>query len=98
MEEIRKVYDGEVSLSVDYMVWNVTKDKIRTRMAIINEDIWPMPSVTEKLPANPDERIGFSDYIIKGKEMFPEVLEQIYSDVNEKYGTDFKPEDHHEGL
>ena len=98
MEEIRKVYDGEVALAVDYMVFNVTKNDIRVRMAVINEDIWPMPSVTDKLPADPDDRVGFSEYLIKGKELFPELLDSIYSDVNEKYGTDIQPEDHHEGL
>ncbi len=98
MEQIRKVYDGEVALAVDYMVFNVTKDETRVRMAVINEDVWPMPSVTEKLPANPADRIGFSDYVIDGKVLFPDVLRQIYSEVNETYGTDIKPEEQHKGL
>lgn len=93
--DIRKTYDGPLSLAVDYMVWNVTKDKIRTRMAEISHDVWPMPSVTEKLPADPADRIGFSEYISAGKEFFPEVLREIYDSVNKAYGTDFMPEDHH---
>jgi hypothetical protein len=32
---IRKTYDGPLSSAVDYMVWNVTKDEIRVRMAVI---------------------------------------------------------------
>ena len=98
MEQIRKVYDGDVALAVDYMVFNVTKDETKVRMAVIDEDVWPMPSVTEKLPANPADRIGFSDYIVGGKELFPDVLRQIYSEVNETYGTDIKPEEQHKGL
>ena len=35
------------------MVFNVTKDDSRVRMAAIDEDIWPQTSVTEKLPADP---------------------------------------------
>ncbi|NRB18334.1 MAG: hypothetical protein HRU33_12380 [Rhodobacteraceae bacterium] len=93
--EIRKTYDGPLSLSVDYMVWNITKEEIRTRMAVISHEVWPLPSVTEKLPADPADRIGFSDFIISGAEKFPEVLREIYADINETYGTDFKPEDHH---
>lgn len=98
MAEIRKVYSGDVSLAVDYMVYNVTKDDIKVRMAVINEDIWPMPSVTEKLPADPADRVGFSDFLIEGKELFPDLLRSIYADVNQEYGSDIKPEDHHEGL
>jgi len=98
MEDIRKVYDGAVALSVDYMVFNVTKKDIKVRMAVIDEDVWPMPSVTKKLPADPNDRIGFSDYIIDGKELFPDVLRRIYSDVNKEYGTSIKPEEQHKGL
>ena len=41
------------------MVFNVTKDDIRVRMAAVDEDIWPLPSVTEKLAADPADRVGF---------------------------------------
>ena len=98
MADIRKVYDGPVALAKDYMVFNVTKEDVRVRMAVINEDIWPMPSVTEKLPANPADRIGFSQFTIDGKELFPDVLRALYKDTNEKYGSNIKPEDHHKGL
>ena len=55
---VRKTYDGPLALAVDYMVFNVTKDDIKVRMAVINEDVWPLPSVTPKLPADPSQRIG----------------------------------------
>jgi ribonuclease Z len=85
---VRKTYDGPLSSAVDYMVWNVTKDKIRTRMAVINEDIWPMPSVTEKLPADPNERIGFSDFIQGGREVFTDIIHQAYDATNKQFNTD----------
>ena len=86
--QIRKTYDGPLSLAVDYMVWNVTKDNIRTRMAVINEDVWPLPSVTEKLPADPSERIGFTEFIANGREVFTDVVQDIYDQTNELFGTD----------
>ena len=49
---IRTTYDGPLSLSTDYMVWNITKDEIRTRMTVFDEDVWP-PQPTEK-PQVPD--------------------------------------------
>ena len=33
MKEIRSTYDGLVEVAIDYMVFNVTKDDIRVRMA-----------------------------------------------------------------
>jgi ribonuclease Z len=31
---IRKTYDGPLSLAEDFMVWNVTKDDIKVRLAV----------------------------------------------------------------
>jgi ribonuclease Z len=87
LEDIRNMYDGPLSLAVDYMVWNVTKEKITTRMAAIDEDIWPQPSVFGNKPANPNDRIGFSKYIWDGRVNYSDVLTKIYDDINEEYGT-----------
>jgi ribonuclease Z len=88
---VRKTYDGPLALAADYMVFNVTKDDIRVRMAAIDEDIWPQPSVTEKLPADPSQKIGFSDFITDGRVPYTEVVEKIYADINKRYGSDVKP-------
>ena len=39
MAEVRKTYDGPLALATDYMVFNVTKDDIKVRMAVVDEDI-----------------------------------------------------------
>jgi ribonuclease Z len=88
LELVRKTYDGPVSFAVDYMVWNVTKDKIRTRMAAIDEDIWPQPSITEKGAADPNDRVGFSDFITSGRVPYLEVVGKVYESVNKEFGTD----------
>ncbi len=85
--EVRKTYDGPLSMAVDYMVWNVTKDDIRVRMTLVDEDVWPQPSITEKLPANPKERIGFSTYISDGRHVYQQVIQDIYTETNERFGT-----------
>ena len=87
LEDIRKIYDGPISLATDYMVWNVTTDKITTRMAAIDEDIWPQPSVLGNIPADQSKRIGFSKYIWDGRVNYTDVLTKIYDDINEEYGT-----------
>ncbi len=91
MSEIRQTYDGPVELAVDYMVFNVSKKDIKVRMAAIDEDIWPLPSVTKKLPADPKDRIGFSDFIMSGRVVYKDVIEFYYKQTNKMFGTDFKP-------
>ena len=46
MDEIRKVYDGPLTIARDLMVINVTKDDIVVRMAIVDDYVLP-PDVTE---------------------------------------------------
>ena len=36
-DRIRTTYDGPLSLAEDFMVWNITKDDIRVRMAVVEE-------------------------------------------------------------
>ena len=86
---VLQTYTGPLSLAVDNMVWNITKDKIRTRMAVVDEDIWPLPSVTKKMAADPKKRIGFTDFIMKGRVVFKDVIERYYKETNEMFGTNF---------
>ncbi len=90
LEMARKTYDGPLEMATDYMVFNVTKDNIRVRMAVIDEDIWPQPSITETLPADPSQTIGFSDYIKEGRVPYSDVVEKIYADTNKRFGTNLK--------
>ena len=91
LEQARQTYDGPLELATDYMVINVTKDDIRTRMAVIDEDIWPQPAVGKKLPPDASKRIGFSDFITGGRVVFKDVIEKIYKEINDKYGSNVKP-------
>jgi ribonuclease Z len=49
-DEIRKTYDGPLDLATDFMVWNVTKKSIRTRMAVPNHEGFPPPPQRQKQP------------------------------------------------
>ena len=89
-EGIRTTYDGPLSLAEDYMVWNITKDDIRVRLAIIDEDVWPPPA-TEK-PQLPDTstRIPYSDAILGGKLDVKDVLQPTFDAINKEYGINEK--------
>ena len=91
-DRIRKTYDGPVSLAVDYMVWNVTKDDIKIRMATKDEEVWPSPAIRDKLPPDTSKMVPMSDFTKSGYLQYPEVLLPIWDEINKKYGTDLKPE------
>ncbi len=88
LRDIRRSYDGPLALAVDYMVFNVTKDEIRVRMAVVDEDIWPMPSALGNIPPDPAlQRTQFSEMMLGGRVVHTDILEEIYAEVNETYGT-----------
>ncbi|MGI9290527.1 MAG: guanitoxin biosynthesis MBL fold metallo-hydrolase GntH [Gammaproteobacteria bacterium] len=90
LEGIRETYDGPVDLAIDFMTWNVTKDEIRTRMAVPNEDSFAAPAQRAKIPPKDSYRMtGFS---LSG--MDPEasgVANDIIAKFNEQVGSDVKP-------
>jgi len=91
LQRIRKTYDGPLSLAMDYMVWNVTKDDIKVRMAAKDEEVWPSPALKEKQAPDQSKMVPMSDWNKSGWLEYPEVLNPIWEEVNKKYGTDLKP-------
>jgi ribonuclease Z len=89
-ERVRTTYDGPLSLAEDYMVWNITKDDIRVRMAVVDEDVWPPPA-TEK-PQLPDAstRIPYSAEIAGGKIDVKDAIQPVYDEINKKYDLEEK--------
>jgi ribonuclease Z len=57
-------------------------------MAVYDEDIWPQPSITEKVPADPKDRVGFTDFINSGRVNYPSVVGKVYEQTNKEFGTD----------
>ena len=49
-EQIRSTYDGPLAMGDDLLVFNITKDKMQVREAIVNHRTWPAP------PATPAEK------------------------------------------
>ncbi len=89
LRDIRRSYDGLLALAVDYMVFNITADDIKVRMAAIDEDIWPMPSTIPLVPPDVSiRRVDFSEYILGGRVVHDTILREIYQEVNDLYGTD----------
>ena len=88
LRDIRRTYDGPLALATDYMVFNVTKDDIRVRMAAIDEDIWPQPSTIPLVPPDPAlQRTQMSELMLGGRVVHRDVLEEIYAEINEQFGS-----------
>ena len=90
MKRIRTLYDGPLELAVDYMVFNVTKDSINTRMSAIDEEIWPSPPIRDKISPDVSD-IPFSPFVISGALPMVDVVQPLYDEINELYGTDYAP-------
>jgi ribonuclease Z len=103
-DRIRTTYDGPLSLAEDFMVWNITKDDIRVRMAVVEERTWAPPLVNKpKLPQKddkekyseemgvPNDAMGYSDFIKEGRwGEVDEVLRGVYKEASEALGRKFE--------
>jgi ribonuclease Z len=103
-DRVRTTYDGPLSLAEDFMVWNITKDDIRVRMAVVEEATWAPPLAGKAQPpgGDPDreqfskdsgvpvEAIKYSKFIIDGRwGEVDEVLRGVYKEASEALGQEF---------
>ncbi len=104
-DRIRTTYDGPLSLAEDFMVWNITKDDIRVRMAVVEEHTWAPPLAGKAEPPGGDadrekfsessgvpvDALQYSDFIIEGRwGEVDEVLRGVYKEASEAMGKEFK--------
>ena len=90
LERIRKTYDGPLSLAKDYMVWNVTKDNIRVRMAAFEHETWNPPAAYPPEPVSAEDRVGYSPEIEAGRWNVDDVVRPIYEEASEAMGREFE--------
>ena len=57
-------------------------------MAIVIEDVWPLPSATEKLPAASNDAVRSYQFFTGGRKVFTDLIEETYAEINEMFGTD----------
>ncbi len=91
MKAVEQIYDGPVDYAQDFMVWNVTKEGVRTRMAVPNPESYPPPPLHEKSHTAGGERYQTPDSVLAGwPQEVNALVEQIYADFNKRHGTDYK--------
>jgi ribonuclease Z len=89
-EQIRETYDGPLALATDLIVFNVTKDEIKVREAIVNPNTWPAPPTLP--PEKPDHTLltPRSDYINSGmlSDLVDKAVGPELADFKKRHGLD----------
>jgi ribonuclease Z len=65
-EAIRETYSGPLSMATDNMVWNISSEGVKERMAVITEDAWSVPGPTQQAGPETGRRAVFSDFTNAG--------------------------------
>jgi ribonuclease Z len=72
------------------MVWNVTKEGTRERMAIIDEHTWNPPHAYPAEPVKAEDLVGYSPEIEAGRLDVDDVIKPIYEEASEALGRKFE--------
>jgi len=101
-DRIRKTYDGPLSLAEDFMVWNITKDKMEVRMSVTEEHTWAPPlAAPAKAPSLDDrvafakeygldpKKVGFGDFTKSGYWNVDDALRPIFQEASKALGREF---------
>ena len=86
---IRETYDGPVSMADDMMVWNVTRDGTRERMAVSVDNAWDVGGPTR--PPTPDNKFPKQEsaFTLSGRwQPAVQVDEEAFRDFKKQYGLD----------
>ena len=81
------------------MVWNITKDDIRVRMAVVEEATWSPPLASPAQAPKPEDRdaweeklgveLAFSEFTQNGFWDVDDVLRPIYEEAGQVLGREF---------
>jgi ribonuclease Z len=84
---VRQTYDGPLSMATDMMVWNITREGIRERMAVSADNAWDVASPTR--PPLPDKKFPpqESEFILSGRwEEAARIDEEAFREFRKKHG------------
>jgi ribonuclease Z len=92
-KEIRMYYRGPLSLAMDFMVWNIDKERLTTRMAVANPESYPPPAQVPALPPVVGESsYQWDPFSFTGlEERTSAVTNQVVEEFNLEQGTNIEP-------
>ena len=88
-EQIRETYQGPLAMATDLLVFNVTKDDIRVREAIVNPSTWPAPPASSAEPPDHTLLTPRSEFIESGSlvDLVNEVVGPEVEDFKKRRGV-----------
>jgi ribonuclease Z len=72
-DKVREHYKGPLAMATDFMVVNVTKDEIVTRMTEISDHVWPNKSKHEGFGKAKRKKMTELSPWLKEAQIFPKV-------------------------
>ena len=70
LDDLRVTYDGPVALARDLMTFNITKEDITQRMAVVSDMAWPVPRhkpQSERPPMEEQYMFPLSDFLAEAE-------------------------------
>ena len=85
-DAVRQTYGGPLSMATDMMVWNITRDGIRERMAVSPDDAWDVGGPTR--PPLPDKKFPpqESKFTLDGRWDVSDVEDKAFKEFRKKHG------------
>lgn len=82
---IRETYDGPLTMAEDNLVWNITKDGIKVRNVISDDDAWSQ--IGPNKPQKPDHTVQkqLSKEMMKGRWDISDVTAEMIKEFKKKY-------------
>ena len=82
---IRETYDGPLTLAEDNLVWNITKDEIRLRSIVSNDEAWSQAGPNAPLPPDRTVPDQLSKEMLAGRWDISDVSADMIKEFKEKY-------------
>ena len=89
-DRVRETYQGALSMATDRMVWNITKDKITERMAVITDDAWSIRGLREPPKRETPPTSEFTPEILAGRWDVRDVEGKAIQAYATEHGIDIK--------
>jgi ribonuclease Z len=89
-EGVRETYAGPVSMATDNMVWNISKDAITERMAVITHEAWSVQGIRPPPKREGGPASEMTEAILKGRWNTMDVERGMIQDYADQHGIDIQ--------